>query len=68
MEEVKTITPKELAIRLSTSPKRIRSILRSSISCDKKYQSWQLTPEHAKQVIKSYKDKFKAKEQKKQPG
>ena len=66
MEEIKTMTPKELASRLDTSPKRIRSILRSTIQRDLKHKGWQLTPEQAKQVIKAYNDKAKAKEQKKQ--
>jgi len=63
MEEIKTVTPKELAFRLGTSPKRVRSILRGSISRDIKHKSWQLTPEQAKQAIKVFKNKTK--EQKK---
>ena len=65
-EAVKTISPKQLAARLGASPKRVRSILRSSIPRDTKHKNWQLTPEHAKQITKDYKAKIKEREAKEQ--
>ena len=63
--ETKTLTPQELAKRMGISDKRVRSLLRSSIPRDTKHKSWQVTAEQAKQVIKDYKSKVKAKEAKK---
>ncbi len=65
-QEVKTLTPKELATRMGVSPKRARMYLRAHYPRDAKHKNWQLTPEEAKKIVKDYKAEVKEREAKKQ--
>ena len=59
--EIKIITPQELATRLHTTSKRLRAILRIEFPGETKGKKWEITPELAKTVTKSFKAKAKEK-------
>ncbi len=65
-QEIKPVTPKELATRIGISPKRARMYLRTHYPRDTKHKNWQLTPEQAKKIVKDYKAEVKQREAKKQ--
>ncbi len=61
---VKTLTPQDLATRMSISPRRLRQILRAEYPREVKGKNWEIPMEMAKKVEKGYKEKVKAREQK----
>ena len=58
-EEVKILTPKELAARMGISPKRLRAMLRADRprGIEDKGKKWELPLDIAKAVEKDYKEK-----------
>ncbi len=64
VEEVKTITPQVLAVRMGMSPKRLRAILRTEYPKVGKGKRWQIPMTMARKVEREFKAEVKAKEQK----